>query len=313
MLKFPSSFCVFSVAGLVLLSGCSSPPTEATTADETIEEVVELETCAGTEVAGDVIAGAPMSNSAGEYCSVIIDPNSPAMTYDPSKTAPELYALGYTDEQLEHLQQHTVTRVVEAQVDNPAAALPREEVTSWVLENAHTYFLDSMVTHLLDEEENDNGLNSSDIILLSSEVLPPLVMDGRPRVAQVTIEIDSIELRTLSKNDKALGMTWTEDVGIVLRTTTSYRVDPDVDAYRQWRISSFEEAARNEGASDSFVAEVVEDEISSVVWTQPVYRDVDELRRIGYRKVDVQSESPDFRITSQQTELEAGGYWNVRN
>lgn len=264
------------------LAACSPAANNDTTAPpaKNPADTVQVEECeTDIAVGGDIILGDVKSNSSGEYCSVVINPDSPALVYDNTKVDPALYELGYTDEQLESIQKQAVETAVVNMLDNPSVGQDPAELTEWIKTEGPKYYKQEIVDAYLSENPSDAGYRGSDVTFSSSAITPKLKYDGGPRIVESNINVVSISLRSQRFDEDEV----TNDIEVIMDTTTKYRLDEET--YPEWTRSYFAPYIANGNVSESAIDSL----LSGIDNSKPVYVEGLKNLRIGYSEADVKS------------------------
>lgn len=197
------------VTGLVLLgSGCSNaaddpvgqlPPSESPIPVEVDAPSTEC-SAVYPEPLGDVVAAVLVEEPTGSYCQVTIEPNSAVLEYDDALLNPEfpLEPFGFTQEDVEAALLVGGAFVAEEVIDSRLLdnADP-ERFDAWFEEHsglfAPDYVPDGELTQIPVPISPDSvGSPYPGYEVVFSGGVPPVTMDGGPRIADAQIEVSSI-------------------------------------------------------------------------------------------------------------------------
>lgn len=277
-------------------TAATSPATEATE-DEAPKPGAD---CAdGADVSGDAILNKKEHTDRGEYCSIVVNPDSPALVYDKTKTNPALYELGYTDGQLTQIQVDAVTFAVNALVDHPQVAESSDAVLAWVSEET-TQYMEPAIVEDYKANPTDAYVQGYDVTFSSEKLLPPLVYDGGARESQVTVSVSEIRPRTPAEGVTLDDASLLENPEVVLVLTTSYRVAPET--YKDWRKNMLVGFDRGDSQN------VVDEETSDL--SKPLFYDHTKTINISYDQNDVKSEATDMKANSVKSVVDTAVFFN---
>ena len=149
-----------------------------------------------------------VKDSNGEYMSTQLSGNSKALTYDVTRTQPDFYRLGFTDEDGKTAQEWLAKFIGSEGIDSSGLD-DKTSAAKWAETNFDTYLAGPYIDELRKDVSSDTSQYSFIV-----KGLPLTVRDGKPRIKSSTIHINEI---TASKDDKG---TYLEILGTA---TTQYR------------------------------------------------------------------------------------------
>lgn len=136
----------------------------------------------------DFINDTLVKDEHGEYISTKINPNSKALVYDPSRTQPQFYNLGFTDTDGKEAQKFVAEFVAKEGLDSIALD-DNAQLQKWVDEKFDTYM-----------GGDYTGNMKKDILVTSEETyfpfmkgFPLTVRDSKPRLTSSVIHINSVD------------------------------------------------------------------------------------------------------------------------
>lgn len=217
-------------------SGCASQPETAPKKSEVIAEESSEESdvtpvddaCVDDgNIYGSVIVDKLEKGPDGEYCSIKIDPASPALKVDKQRVSDEVYAEGYTDADIAKAQAIAVDYVVSHVVDSPAVGQRANEGAvnnaAWLKEEGPQVLDDWALNAITETMALPYGVGKYSI--LSDGHVPSLVHDKNPRVKNLNVSVDSV---AMIQNPN----TGVRKMSVQVMTDLTYRVEPD--AVDEW-------------------------------------------------------------------------------
>ena len=178
----PLALTSIILAGGLALTGCTATSTTANNAGSSDGKTY------GTYK--DFTDNVSVTDSFGTYMSTKLNPDSKALTYDPSRTQPQFYNLGYTDTDGAELQKFIANFVATEGTDSIALD-SKDGSQKWVDTVFNTYmggdYAGDMKADILKEDSN-----------FFVKGLPLTVRDSKPRVTSSSIHINQVDAYTNS-------------------------------------------------------------------------------------------------------------------
>lgn len=178
----PAALTAVILAGGLALTGCTATATNNPTSGSS-----DGKTYGTYKNFTDNVA---VTDSNGTYMSTKLTADSPAYIYDPSRTQPQFYNLGYTDTDGKALQKWVADFVATEGTDSIAVD-NKDGSQKWVDTVFNTYmggdYTGDMKTDIVKEDSN-----------FFVKGLPLTVRDGKPRIISNTIHINQIDAYTNS-------------------------------------------------------------------------------------------------------------------